>query len=148
MAFVRCSRLQLLLLSDVERVRAASLRALRYSIHRSLIFEKFLEYRLDYLVCRSLTMDLRNARERLEAYKFLRRLFHLYPQRFPHSFVYILDAIVSSGQLTSAPRQGNQPTVVRSDQMIKCSLELLCEIGNSSREAFSAVFWKRILPLF
>ena len=45
-------RLQLLLLSDVERVRAASIRALRYSIHRVTMFEKFLEYRLDYLVCR------------------------------------------------------------------------------------------------
>ncbi len=45
-------RLQLLLLSDVERVRAASLRALRYSIHRTTIFDKFLECRLDYLVCR------------------------------------------------------------------------------------------------
>ena len=45
-------RLQLLLLSDIERVRAASLRALRYSIHRSTIFDKLLEYRLDYLVCR------------------------------------------------------------------------------------------------
>jgi hypothetical protein len=51
----RCSfsfRIQILLLSDVERVRAASLRALRYSIHRAIIFDKFLEYRLDYLVCR------------------------------------------------------------------------------------------------
>lgn len=122
-------------MSDVERVRAASLRALRYSIHRSMVFDKFLEYRLDYLVCRSLTMDLRNARERLEAYKFLRRLFHLYPQRFPHSFVYILDAIVSSSQLTSATRQGNQPAVLRSDQMVKCSLELLCEIGRNSPSA-------------
>ena len=45
-------RLQILLLSDVERVRAASLRALRYSIHRGTIFEKMIEYRLDYLVCR------------------------------------------------------------------------------------------------
>lgn len=45
-------RLQILLLSDVERVRAASLRALRYSIHRSTIFDKFIECRLDYLVCR------------------------------------------------------------------------------------------------
>lgn len=45
-------RLQLLLLSDIERVRAASLRALRYSIHRITIFDKFLESRLDYLVCR------------------------------------------------------------------------------------------------
>lgn len=45
-------RLQILLLSDVERVRAASLRALRYSIHRLTIFDKFLESRLDYLVCR------------------------------------------------------------------------------------------------
>jgi hypothetical protein len=45
-------RLQILLLSDVERVRAASLRALRYSIHRMTIFDKFLESRLDYLVCR------------------------------------------------------------------------------------------------
>jgi hypothetical protein len=44
--------LQILLLSDVERVRAASIRALRYSIHRATIFDKFLEYRLDYLVCR------------------------------------------------------------------------------------------------
>lgn len=44
--------LQILLLSDIERVRAASLRALRYSIHRAMIFEKFMEYRLDYLVCR------------------------------------------------------------------------------------------------
>ncbi len=47
------SSLQILLLSDVERVRAASLRALRYSIHRATIFDKFLECRLDYLVCRS-----------------------------------------------------------------------------------------------
>lgn len=44
--------LQLLLLSDIERVRAASIRALRYSIHRVTIFDKFLEYRLDYLICR------------------------------------------------------------------------------------------------
>lgn len=50
--FLCISRLQLLLLSDIERVRAASLRALRYSIHRGTIFDKFLESRLDYLVCR------------------------------------------------------------------------------------------------
>lgn len=88
-----------------------------------------LEYRLDYLVCRSLSMDLRNARERLEAYKFIRRLFHLYPQRFPHSFVYILDSIVSSSQLISSTRNNNQTQLIRSDQMVKCCLELLCEIG-------------------
>jgi hypothetical protein len=44
--------LQIFLLSDVERVRAASIRALRYLIHRVIIFDKFLEYRLDSLVCR------------------------------------------------------------------------------------------------
>jgi hypothetical protein len=49
-------RLQLLLLNDVERVRAASLRALRYSIHRLTILDKFLESRLDYLVCRSVNL--------------------------------------------------------------------------------------------
>ena len=74
-------------------------------------------------------MDLRNARERLEAYKFIRRLFHLYPQRFPHSFVYILDGIVSSSQSISPVRVTNQTPIVRSDQMVKCCLELLCEIG-------------------
>jgi rapamycin-insensitive companion of mTOR len=121
--------LQLLLLSDVERVRAASLRALRYSIHRLTILDKFLESRLDYLVCRSLTIDLRNARERLEAYKFIRRLFSLYPQRIPHSFVYVLDAIVSSNQTTSMSRTTNSTTIIRSDQMVKCCLELLCEIA-------------------
>jgi hypothetical protein len=82
-----------------------------------------------FLVQRSLTMDLRNARERLEAYKLIRRVFHLYSQRFPHSFVYILDAIVSSSHLISLARLANQPAVARSDQMIKCCLELLCEIG-------------------
>ncbi len=108
--------------------------------------DKFLESRLDYLVCRSvnifnyinqiieiefrsLTIDLRNARERLEAYKFIRRLFFLYPQRIPHSFVYVLDAIVSSSQTISAPRTANPATIIRSDQMVKCCLELLCEIG-------------------
>jgi len=121
--------LQILLLSDVERVRAASLRALRYSIHRGTIFDKLLEYRLDYLICRSLSMDLRNARERLEAYKFIRRLFHLYPQRFPYSFVYILDSIVSSSQSITPTRGNNQTPLVRSDQMVKCCLELLCEIA-------------------
>ncbi|CAF3250618.1 unnamed protein product [Rotaria socialis] len=121
--------LQILLLSDVERVRAASLRALRYSIHRTTIFDKFLQYRLDYLVCRSLTIDLRNARERLEAYKFIRRLFLLYPQRLPHSFVYVLDAIVASSHFISIPRTGNSTPIVRSDQMVKCCLELLCEIA-------------------
>ncbi|CAF1687988.1 unnamed protein product, partial [Adineta ricciae] len=99
--------LQILLLSDVERVRAASLRALRYSIHRATIFDKFLECRLDYLVCRSLTIDLRNARERLEAYKFIRRLFVLYSQRIPHSLVYVLNAIVSSNSTTPASRIAN-----------------------------------------
>ncbi len=44
--------LQILLLSDVERVRAASIRALRYSIHRVTIFDKFVDNRLDYLICR------------------------------------------------------------------------------------------------
>ncbi|CAF1098851.1 unnamed protein product [Adineta steineri] len=121
--------LQMLLLSDVERVRAASLRALRYSIHRATIFDKFLECRLDYLVCRSLTIDLRNARERLEAYKFIRRLFFLYSQRIPHSFVYVLDAIVSSSHSVSLPRTTNSAPIVRSDQMVKCCLELLCEIA-------------------
>ncbi|UJR34086.1 hypothetical protein I4U23_021496 [Adineta vaga] len=121
--------LQILLLSDVERVRAASLRALRYSIHRATIFDKFLECRLDYLVCRSLTIDLRNARERLEAYKFIRRLFYLYSQRIPHSLVYVLDAIVSSSHTTTVSRTTNSMPIVRSDQMVKCCLELLCEIA-------------------
>jgi hypothetical protein len=78
---------------------------------------------------RSLTIDLRNARERLEAYKFIRHLFLLYPQRIPHSFVYVLDAIVSSSLITSIPRTTNSATIIRSDQMVKCCLELLCEIG-------------------
>ncbi|CAF3513585.1 unnamed protein product [Rotaria sp. Silwood1] len=121
--------LQILLLCDVERVRAASLRALRYSIHRATIFDKFLECRLDYLVCRSLTIDLRNARERLEAYKLIRRLFLLYPQRIPHSFVYVLDAIVASSYPTSIPRTANSTPIIRTDQMVKCCLELLCEIA-------------------
>ncbi|CAF0773989.1 unnamed protein product [Rotaria sordida] len=121
--------LQILLLSDVERVRAASLRALRYSIHRATIFDKFLECRLDYLVCRSLTIDLRNARERLEAFKLIRRLFLLYPLRLPHSFVYILDAIIASSYPTSVPRSTNSTPIIRTDQMVKCCLELLCEIA-------------------
>lgn len=74
-------------------------------------------------------MDLRNARERLEAYKLIRRVFHLYSQRFPQSFVYILDAIVASSQSTSSTRTSNQTSIIRSDQMVKCCLELLCEIG-------------------
>jgi hypothetical protein len=137
-------------LSDVERVRAASIRALRYSIHRITIFEKFLENRLDYLICRydcfftpskklsssplirSLAIELRNARERLEAYKFIRRFIHLYPQKIPHSFVYVLDSIVSSSYLSHLNRPMNSSVIIRSDQMIKCSLELLCEIGKKS----------------
>ncbi len=78
---------------------------------------------------RSLTIDLRNARERLEAYKFIRRLFFLYPQRIPHSFVYVLDAIVSSSHTISISRPMNSTSIIRSDQMVKCCLELLCEIG-------------------
>lgn len=78
-----------------------------------------------------MTIDLRNARERLEAYKLIRRLFFLYPQRLPHSFVYVLDAIVSSSQTTSLPRTTNSTTIIRSDQMVKCCLELLCEIGKA-----------------
>ena len=77
----------------------------------------------------SLTIDFRNARERLEAYKFIRRLFLLYPQRIPHSFVYVLDAIVSSSHSMSTARLANSTTIIRSDQMVKCCLELLCEIG-------------------
>ncbi|CAF1397648.1 unnamed protein product [Adineta ricciae] len=113
--------LQLLLLSDVERVRAASIRALRYSIHREMILEKFLQYRLDYLICRSLAIDHGNARERFESYKFIRRFLHLYPKQIPHSFIYILDSIVLSSTTTTTTKQ--------SDQMIKTSLELLCEIA-------------------
>ena len=82
------------------------------------------------LLFRSLTIDLRNARERLEAYKFIRRLFLLYSQRIPHSFVYVLAAIVSSSHSTSAPRTPNSVPIIKSDQMVKCCLELLCEIGN------------------
>ena len=74
-------------------------------------------------------MDLRNARERLEAYKFIRRLFHLYPLRVPHSLVYILNAIVSSSHSSPVPRTPTATAVIRSDQMAKCCLELLCEIG-------------------
>ena len=77
----------------------------------------------------SLTIDLRNARERLEAYKFIRRLFLLYPQRIPHTFVYVLDAIVSSSHSMSTTRLTNSTTIIKSDQMVKCCLELLCEIG-------------------
>ncbi len=75
---------------------------------------------------RSLAIDLRNARERLEAYKFIRRFLHLYPLKLPHSFVYVLDSIVSSSYLS---RPINSSLVIRSDQMVKCCLELLCEIG-------------------
>ncbi len=83
------------------------------------------------ILFRSLTIDLRNARERLEAYKFIRRLFLLYPQRIPHSFVFVLDAIVSSNHTISIPRTTNSATIIRSDQMVKCCLELLCEIGKN-----------------
>ena len=50
--FLHWNSLQMLLLMDIERVRAASLRALRYAIHRPIILEKFFQYHLDYLVCR------------------------------------------------------------------------------------------------
>lgn len=86
-------------------------------------------FEFDCITFRSLTIDLRNARERLEAYKLIRRLVFLYPQRLPHSFVYVLDAIVSSSQTISLPRITNSTTIIRSDQMVKCCLELLCEIG-------------------
>lgn len=53
--------------------------------------------------------------------KFVRRFLILYPVQFPHSFVYILDSIVSSSYLIRS--------INSSDQLIKSSLELLCEIG-------------------
>ncbi|CAF1088913.1 unnamed protein product [Rotaria sordida] len=108
----------MLLLMDDERVRCASLRTLRYSIHYANIFEKFLQSHLDYLVCRSLIVDNGNIRERREAYKLIRRFSQLYPEQIPHSFIYALESIVSSN---------HQP---KSDSMVKCSLELLCELGN------------------
>ena len=84
-----------------------------------------------FITFRSLTIDLRNARERLEAYKFIRRLFVLYSQRIPHSLVYVLNAIVSSSSTTSVSRTANATPIVKSDQMVKCCLELLCEIGKT-----------------
>jgi hypothetical protein len=82
---------------------------------------------------RSLAIELRNARERLEAYKFIRRFVHLYPLKIPHSFVYVLDSIVSSSYLSHLNRPMNSSVIIRSDQMIKCSLELLCEIGKITK---------------
>jgi len=81
-----------------------------------------------------LAIDLRNARERLEAYKLIRRLIHLYPLKIPHSFVYVLDSIVSSSYLISLTRPTNSSVVNRSDQMIKSCLELLCEIGKKKND--------------
>ncbi|CAF0785114.1 unnamed protein product, partial [Didymodactylos carnosus] len=132
--------LQLLLLNDNERIRAAALRAFRYSIHRLIILEKFLEYRLDYLVVRSLIIDSRqpsgrDSRERLESYKLVRRLFHLYPARFPISFIYAIDSIINYSSQTSDNRKNKtnvqlqQQPVIRPDQLVKCCLELLCEIA-------------------
>ncbi len=83
-----------------------------------------------------MAIDLRNARERLEAYKFIRRLLHLYPLRIPRSFVYVLDSIVSSSYLTPLTRPISSSVVNRSDQMIKCCLELLCEIGKNKNNYF------------
>ena len=88
----------------------------------------FFKFKFYHSFIRSLTIDLRNARERLEAYKFIRRLFLLYPQRIPHSFVFVLDAIVSSNPSTSPSRPLISAPIIRSDQMIKLCLELLCEI--------------------
>ncbi|CAF3712397.1 unnamed protein product [Adineta steineri] len=116
--------LQILLLSDIERVRTASIRALRYSIHRETILDKFLEYRLDYLICRSLTTGLDIGRERLESYKFIRRFLQLHPFQIPESFVFILGTIVSSSYLAT-----NTSTMNNSDPMVKLCLELLCEIA-------------------
>jgi hypothetical protein len=90
------------------------------------IFIKYLRNKL-FFIFSSLAIDLRNARERSEAYKVIRRLLHLYPLQIPHSLVYVLDSIVSSSYLTALTRPVN-PSVVP-DQMIKCCLELLCEIG-------------------
>ena len=78
---------------------------------------------------RSLAIDLGNTRERFEAYKFIRRFVILYPLQFPHSFVYILDSIVSSSYLSTLTRPANSTGIIKPDQMIKSSLELLCEIG-------------------
>jgi len=77
----------------------------------------------------SFAIDLRNGRERLEAIKFIRRFLSLYPLRFPQSFVYILVSIVSSSYLSTLTRSMNPSAILRSDQMVNCSLELLCEIG-------------------
>jgi hypothetical protein len=81
-----------------------------------------------------LAIDLRNARERLEAYKLIRRFLQLYPLKIPHSFVYVLDSIVSSSYLTSLTRPINSSAVIKSDQMIECCLELLCEIGKKKTD--------------
>jgi hypothetical protein len=81
-----------------------------------------------------LSIDLRNARERLEAYKLIRRLLQLYPLKIPHSFIYILDSIVSSSYLTSLTRPINSSVINKSDQMINSCLELLCEIGKKNRK--------------
>ena len=89
-----------------------------------------------------MTIDLRNARERLEAYKLIRRLFHLYPLEIPRSFVYVLDSIVSSSYLTLLSRPINSSEVFKSDQMVKCCLELLCEIG------LNKIFSIKIIKLF
>lgn len=89
----------------------------------------FFQYKkIDSFFCikRSLAIDLRNARERLEAYKFLRRFLQLYPLKIPHSFIYILDSIVSSSYLTRSTNLN--------DQMVNCCLELLCEIGKTTKE--------------
>lgn len=80
-----------------------------------------------------MSIDLRNARERLEAYKLIRRLLQLYPLKMPHSFIYILDSIVSSSYLTSLTRPINSSVINKSDQMINSCLELLCEIGKKKR---------------
>ena len=86
----------------------------------------------DILIFSSLVIDNRNNRERLEAQKLIRRFSKLYPEQIPHSFIHALNSIVSSSY-TNALNQLTNPTMnIKTDPMIKCSLEFLCEIGRRS----------------
>ena len=77
-------------------------------------------------------IDNRNERERFEAMKFMRRFSKLYPQQIPPSFIYAVDSIVSASYNNNLSRLANPMFKARSDLMIKCSLEFLCEIGKTS----------------
>ncbi|XP_062867230.1 rapamycin-insensitive companion of mTOR [Trichomycterus rosablanca] len=113
--------LRLALLNEAKEVRAAGLRALRYLIRDSTILQKVLHFQVDYLIARSIDIQLSNEGERTQALRLVRKMITVNAQLFPSSITNSLVAVGNDG-------------LQERDSMVRACIAIICELALKNPE--------------